>query len=257
MGGAVNLRGKGVLITGGRRVGGDLARRLALRGAAIAMTYHTRPDALEATLAEVRALGVTGVAVAADLSRAEQAERAVGESAAALGRLDVLVNMASVFRRTPLEDLTPADFDAMIAANLAAPYHTSLAAARHMMSSAADPESGLKGKIVTVGDWATERPYTSHLPYLVAKGGLTTFTMALAKELAPHMTVNLVQPAMIDPPPDLTPDDVASVVSLTPLRRVGTPGDLNRLILYLLEGTDFATGGTYRVDGGRFLGGRE
>jgi pteridine reductase len=115
-------------------------------------------------------------------------------------------------------------------------------------------EFGLRGKIVSVGDWATERPYKDYLPYLVAKGGLKTLTMALAKELAPHVAVNLVQPAMIDPPPDLTESDRATVIAATPLRRPGTPDDLNRLILYLLEGTDFATGACYRVDGGRFLG---
>jgi len=248
----MNLRAKAVLITGGRRVGGDLARRLADRGAAVAMTYHTRPDVIEATLADVRARGGETLAVGADLSQADQAERAVAETVAAFGRLDVVVNMASVYRRTPLDRLVPGDFDAMIASNLAAPYHTALAAVRQMATQPAD--DGVKGKIVFVGDWATERPYKGYLPYLVGKGALRTLTLALAKELAPHVTVNLVQPAMIDPPPEFTEAEREAVVAQTPLRRVGTPGDLNRLILYLLEGTDFATGGCYRVDGGRFLG---
>ncbi len=92
------------------------------------------------------------------------------------------------------------------------------------------------------------------LPYITAKGGLATFTLALAKELAPHVTVNLVQPSTIEPPSGATEADVAKVIALTPLRRIGDPGDLNRLILYLLEGTDYATGGCYRIDGGRYLG---
>ena len=87
----------------------------------------------------------------------------------------------------------------------------------------------------------------------VAKGGLATFTKGLAVELAPHVTVNMVQPAMDDPPPELSDDERAAVIESTPLRRCGTPGDVSRLILYLLEGTDFATGGLYRVDGGRSL----
>src|SRR5439155_26303053 len=149
----------------------------------------------------------------------------------------VLVNMASVFRSTPFSTLTPADFDALIAANLAAPYHAAVAAAKQMLTQ--HGEDGIKGKIVNVGDWAIDRPYKDFLPYLTAKGGLKTFTRTLAKELAPHVTVNMVQPAMIDPPPDMTEADIAEVVALTPLRRVGTPGDLNRLILYLIEGTDF------------------
>ncbi len=80
-------------------------------------------------------------------------------------------------------------------------------------------------------------------------------TLALARELAPHVLVNMVQPAMIDPPPDFTEDEIAALAAVIPLKRIGTPADVNRLILYLLEGTDFATGACYRVDGGRFLGG--
>lgn len=140
----------------------------------------------------------------------------------------------------------------MIAANLAAPYHTSLAAARLMLDQPG--EDGIKGKIVLIGDWATERPYKNYLPYLVAKGGLTTMTLALARELAPHIPVAMIQPAMIEPPPDFTEDDKQAVLAQTPLRRFGSPADVNRLILYLLEGTNFVTGACFRVDGGRFLG---
>jgi pteridine reductase len=116
------------------------------------------------------------------------------------------------------------------------------------------PSGGIKGKIVLIGDWATERPYKDYLPYLVAKGALTTLTLAMARELAPHVPVALIQPAMIDPPADFTEQDKAAVLALTPLRRFGSPADVNRLILYLLEGTNFVTGACFRVDGGRFLG---
>ena len=248
----MNLNGKVVLITGARRVGSELAKMLADRGASLALTYRSSRESIERTVADVRSRGVSAISVSADLSRAEQAERAVFETVAEFGRLDVLVSMASAYRRTPFDSLTPADFDEMIATNLAAPYHTAIAASRQMRTQSVD--QGLHGKIVFVGDWATERPYKNYLPYLVGKGGLSTLTMALAKELAPAIAVNLVQPAMIDPPPDFTEADRAAVVAATPLRRVGTADDLNRLILYLLEGTDFATGSTYRVDGGRFLG---
>jgi pteridine reductase len=246
------LRGKVVLITGGRRVGSALARMLADRGANLAMTYHFSREAIERTIADVQARGVQGLAVSANLSDAEQAERAVAAVVARFGRLDALVNMASVYRRTPFHALTSGDFDQLIAANLAAPYHTAVAAARQMLAQEGD--DGIKGKIINIGDWATERPYKDYLPYLVAKGGLATMTLALAAELAPHVPVAMIQPAMIDPPPDFTQADTDAVISQTPLRRVGAPEDVNRLILYLLEGTNFVTGVCYRVDGGRFLG---
>src|SRR5262249_20270006 len=150
----------------------------------------------EKTVDEIRGAGTTALALEADLSRPEQAERAVADTVAAFGRIDGLVNMASVYKRTPFARLVPGDFDAMIAANLATAYHTSLAAARRMIDQEGD--GGIKGKIVNVGDWATARPYTDYLPYLVAKGALKTLTLALAKELAPHVTVNLIEPAMIE-----------------------------------------------------------
>ena len=246
------LRGKVVMISGGRRVGGELAIRLAGRGANVAMTYHTSRTAIETTIAAVEARGVAGFAVAADLSRPEQAEDAVAQVSGRFGRLDALVNMASVYRRTPFTGLSPRDFDEMIAANLAAPYHTAIAAARLMLEQPGD--DGIKGKIVNIGDWATERPYKDYLPYLVAKGGLTTMTLALARELAPHIPVAMIQPAMIDAPTEFDEEDKEVVLARTPLHRFGSASDVNRLILYLLEGTNFVTGACFRVDGGRFLG---
>ena len=246
------LKGRVVLIAGGRRVGADLALMLAARGTNVAMTYFSSRSLIEQTIAQVEVSGASGLAVGADLRRPEQAENAVQQVVDRFGRLDFLVNMTSVFRRTPLASLSAEDFDSMIAANLAAPFHTALASARVMLAQPA--QDGIKGKIVILGDWATERPYKDYLPYLVAKGGLTTMTLALARELAPHIPVALIQPAMIDPPPDLTESEIQTVVEQTPLRRFGSSKDVNRLILYLLGGTNFVTGACFRVDGGRFLG---
>ena len=83
---------------------------------------------------------------------------------------------------------------------------------------------------------------------------VTPMTLALAAELAPTITVNAVAPAMIDPPPDLTAAEIESIRHASPLQRIGRPEDATRLVLYLLEGSDFVTGAIYRVDGGRFLG---
>lgn len=243
---------KAVLITGGRRVGSDLARTLAARGWRVAMTYRTSRGAIEQAVADVEAAGSEGLAVPADLAVPSQAEAAVAAAVARFGRLDALVNMASVYRKTPLIDLTPTDFEEMIAANLAAPYHAAIAAARAMLSQ--EPIDGIRGKLVFLGDWATERPYKGYLPYLAAKGGMTTLATALAVELAPWIPVATIQPAMIEAPPDFSEEDRRAVLAATPLRRFGSPADVNRLICYLLDDTNFVTGVCYRVDGGRFLG---
>jgi pteridine reductase len=244
--------GRVVLITGGRRVGGELALLLAERGATIAMTYHHSRAAIERTIEAIVAHGGSASAIGSDLSRPEEAENAVAQVVSRYGGLDALVNMASLYRRTPFVDLTPRNFEEMIASNLAAPYHTALAAARQMLTQPG--RNGIKGKIINIGDWASDRPYKDYLPYLVAKGGLVTFTLALAKELAPHIAVAMIQPAMIAPPPDFSEEDKLAVLALTPLRRFGSPADVNRLIVYLLAETNFVTGVSYRVDGGRFLG---
>lgn len=246
---------KNIIITGGRRVGTDLAHRLASRHQAnIVMTWHTSRTGIEKTVSDLsQQYGVKALALQADLSDPDSAHHVVTSAVAELGRVDALVNMASIFPRTPFQTLTPADFDRNIAANLAGPYHTAVAAGQQMLKQGDDAE-GYRGRIINIGDWAIDRPYRDYLPYLVAKGGLKTMTLALANELAPHVAVNMIQPAMIDPPPDMTTADIQEVVQQTPLRRVGTPADVNELILYLLYATNFVTGTCIRVDGGRFLG---
>ncbi len=241
-----------MLITGGRRVGAQLAVDLAERGANIALSYFQSRDEIESVADEVRALGRQAVAVRADLRDPEQVDRLIAQTVSELGGIDCLVNMVSTFQPTPFEELTPEDFDESIAANLKAPYLVAVAAARAMRQN--PTVDGLQGKIVNFADWAAFRPYKGFLPYMIAKGGVVTMTAALAVELAPTITVNAIAPAMIEPPAHLSADDVERIRQVTPLKRIGKPSDANRLVLYLLEGSDFVTGEVIRVDGGRFLG---
>jgi len=248
----MQLQGKSVLITGGRRVGSHLARLLAERGANIALSYFQSREKIEATVAELQQLGVQGVAIQADLRKSADVDHLISETVRQLGSLDVLVNMTSEFHATPFDELTTADYEENIASNLTAPYLTAVAAARAMRKQPI--VDGVQGKIVNFTDWAVERPYRGFLPYFVAKGGMATLTRALATELAPTITVNAIAPAMIDPPPKMTADDIEAIRMESPLERIGSPADANNLVLYLLEGTDFATGAIYRIDGGRMLG---
>ncbi|MSR56058.1 MAG: SDR family oxidoreductase [Planctomycetaceae bacterium] len=251
----MNLAGMTILITGGRRVGARLAVQLGRRGANVAFSYFKSRERIESVAAEVRAQGVRCEAFAADLRKPDDAARLVDQTVARFGSLDALINMASEFHATPFDQLAPEDFDDSIASNLKAPYLTAVAAGRAMQRQPI--VDGIQGKIVNFADWAVDRPYKNFLPYLIAKGGVATMTKALAVELAPTIAVNAIAPAMIDPPPDLTEDDIEAIRQASPLKRVGTPDDANNLVLYLLEGTDFVTGAIYRVDGGRFLGSGE
>ncbi len=248
----MRLAGKTVLIAGGRRVGAHLAELLAARGANVALSYFQSRERMESVVAAVCRGGVRGAAFHADLRCPSDVESLIDQTTAEFGSLDCLVNMTSEFVATPFDDLTAADFDASLAVNLKAPYLTAVAAARAMRRQPVVDD--LQGKIVNFVDWAVERPYRGHLPYLIAKGGVATMTRALAVELAPTITVNAIAPAMIDPPPLLTAGQIEEIRQASPLKRIGAPADANNLVLYLLEGTDFATGGVYPVDGGRFLG---
>lgn len=248
----MELNGRNILITGGRRVGAKLAVQLAGRGANLALSYFQSRETIEAVVADVSANGVRGLAVQADLRQPADVDRMIQTVVDEFGSLDCLINMASTFHATPFDELTADDFDANIASNLKAPYLTAVAAARAMRNNS--PVEGLQGKIVNFADWAVYRPYRDFLPYLIAKGGVVTMTAALAVELAPSITVNAVAPAMIDPPPHLTEEQIESIRQASPLKRIGVPEDANNLVLYLLEGSDFVTGEVFRVDGGRFLG---
>jgi len=248
----MNLSGRNVLITGGRRVGAKLAVALAERGANLALSYFQSKSRMESLVQDLRQHGVQAVALGADLRVPHEVDSLVAQTVQELGSLDCLVNLTSTFDATPFDELSPEDFDEALNANLKAPYLTAVAAARAMRKNPVT--DGLQGKIVNFADWAVFRPYKGFLPYMIAKGGIVTMTKALAIELAPTITVNAVAPAMIDPPPHLTEAQIESIRQASPLKRIGEPSDANNLVLYLLEGTDFVTGEIYRVDGGRFLG---
>jgi pteridine reductase len=248
----MQLVDKNVLITGGRRIGGQLAVMLAQRGANVAMSWHTKEEPVKAWLEEAGRVGARTLAVQADLRQAADVDRLVEAVVSELGSIDVLINLASIYNKTPFNELTPADYDSMMDSNLRGPYLTAVAVAKQMLRQPAD--NGIQGKIIHFTDWALDRPYRDFLPYLVAKGGLVTLTKALAVELAPSILVNAIAPGTMEPPPNLSKEKLAEILELSALRRCGSAGDVNNAVLYLLEGTDFVTGEVYRVDGGRFLG---
>ena len=248
----MNLDGKTVLITGGKRLGAKLAIQLAARGANIAFSYHSSRESILQAVEQCENVGVRAEAFPADLRHPEDANSLVEETMATFRSLDVLINLTSVYTQTPLELVQPEEYYEIIAANLTAPYFTAIAAARAMRRQPI--ENGIQGKIIHFTDWAVDRPYRDYLPYLVAKGGLVTLTKALAVELAPTITVNAIAPGAVEPPPSVTHQQLEEIKASSALNRLGTADDVNRAVLYLLEGTDFVTGEVFRIDGGRFLG---
>ncbi len=243
----MNLQGKVALVTGaGRRVGQAIALALAEHGASLAVHYRTSRAGAEETAARIIEQRGRAQIFSAELESVEQIERMVASVNEAFGRLDVLVNSASVFYRKPLEGLTERDWDLNLNTNLKAPFFLSKFAGAGMRKQGA-------GKIVNIGDWAAIRPYNNYLPYTVSKAGLIGLTRALAKALAPEVQVNCVALGPVMPPDEYAPEQVERLRLATLTKTMGSPADVARAVLFLCEGTDFATGSTLMLDGGRLL----
>jgi NAD(P)-dependent dehydrogenase (short-subunit alcohol dehydrogenase family) len=243
----MELRGRWALVTGAaKRVGRAIALAFAERGANIVVHYHTSAEEAAATVGELEAHGVRALALGADLSRSDEVERLAREAEARSGGLAVLVNNASNYFRVPFDRLTEEVWDASLDTNLKAPFLLSWHVGRAMRARGF-------GRIVNLADWAGVRPYRDYLPYCVSKAGIICLTRALAKELAPEVTVNAVAPGPVMPPEDLGEAERAAIVRATPLKRIGTPEDVARCVRFLAEEADFSTGSIYYVDGGRLI----
>lgn len=245
----MDLTDKVALITGGRRIGAVVATELARRGAHVAIVYRASRAEAEETAAALRALTRRALLVQADLQQPDACRRVVEEAAAGLGRLDVLVNMASIYRTKAFDDLTVQDWDEQLAIDLRAAWLCSHAAVPHMRRARG-------GRIINFSDWVARsgRPrYVGYLPYYVAKAGVIALTEALALELAPdQILVNAVAPGPIVAPPGTNDDESAAVERATPLGRWGGEMEIAKAVLALVE-SDFITGETIRVDGGRHV----
>ena len=245
----MDLSGRAVLITGGKRIGAAVASALAAGGADVALSYNRSRSDAEQAAAEVEAAGRRAVVSQADLSRPDDCTRLVNGSAETLGRLDILVNMASVYARTAYDELTERDWDRGLAVDLKAAFLCAQAAVPHMRVQGG-------GRIVNFADWvaASGRPrYLGFLPYYVAKRGVIALTEALALELADdQILVNAIAPGPIRPPAGLDETAIAEVERATPLGRWGGDQEIVKAVLALVD-TDFTTGETIRVDGGRHL----
>lgn len=245
----MEMRDRAVLITGGRRIGAAVAADLAARGFDVALSFNRSRAEAEQASAAIRATGRRAFPIQADLSDGAACARLVDEAARQMGRLDVLINMASVYRSVPLADTDEALWDAVVNVDLKASFLCARAAAPHLRAAGG-------GRIINFSDWTavSGRPrYTGFVPYYVAKRGIIGLTEALALELAPdRILVNAIAPGPILAPPDTSPDEHAAVEASTPLGRWGGEGEIVKAVAFLLD-SDFVTGESIRVDGGRHV----
>jgi NAD(P)-dependent dehydrogenase (short-subunit alcohol dehydrogenase family) len=233
-----DLRGKTVLVTGAaRRIGRSIALRLAAEGARVAVHYHLSEKEALATAAECGGAPL----FRANLESVAEIERMFAEAAERLGRLDGLVNNAARFTRRDALEITEADWDFIHSVNLKSVFFCCREAARLMRRSGG-------GRIVNISSLGGIRPWAEHVHYCASKAGVGMLTRALAKALAPGITVNSVAPGVI-PFDDIDARGV-KMIEATPARRGGTPEEVAGAVAYFLKASDFVTGQLLAVDGG-------
>ena len=238
------LLGKAALVTGGSRgIGAATALRLARDGADVAVTYVDGKEAAENVVGRMEALGRRAVALRADSADAVEAAGAVDRAAEALGGLDVLVNNVGVGLLGPLDGLSLADVDRVLAVNVRGVFLTSQAAATRVASG---------GRIITIGTCMTQRvPGPGGTLYATSKSALVGLTKALARELGGRgITANIVHPGPTDT--EMNPADgpyAAGQAAMTALGRFGTADEVASMVAYL-AGADYVTGAEFAVDGG-------
>lgn len=245
----MTLADRVVIITGGKRIGRVVARELACRGADLVLSYRGSTREAEDTAADVVREGRRALTIAADVSRPEDCRGLVAGAVDHFGRVDVLVNMASVYRATALDTISPESWAADHDVNLRSAFLCAQACVPHMQRVGG-------GRIVNFADWLARsgRPaYGGFASYYAAKAGVIALTEALALELAAsQILVNAIAPGPILPPPDLSAEELEAVTRATPLGRWGGEAEIAKAVTFLCE-TEFVTGETIRVDGGRHL----
>jgi NAD(P)-dependent dehydrogenase (short-subunit alcohol dehydrogenase family) len=245
----MELTDRVVIITGGKRIGRVVARELAARGADLVLSYRGSKAEALATVADVESQGRKATTIVADVSKVADCEAIVAHAVDTFGHVDVLINMASIYIPVAFDALTDGDWEQNIAINLKSAFACARAAVPHMRRQGG-------GRIINFADWlaVSGRPqYTGFLPYYVSKAGVIALTEALALELAAdHILVNAIAPGPIVPPPDLTDEERDAVAKKTPLGRWGGELEITRAVLLFIE-SEFITGETIRVDGGRHV----
>ncbi|QAY75158.1 SDR family NAD(P)-dependent oxidoreductase [Sphingosinicella sp. BN140058] len=242
----IDLNGKRALVAGGSRgIGAAIAVALAENGADVAFTYRNSAEQARAVAQAIEAAGRRAVAIRADSADPQAIARAVDETVAALGGLDILINSAGIGSYGPLADLDLGEYQTLMDVNVRAPM---------LFAKAAIPHLPAGGRIVTIGSGLGERvPFPGVTAYAVSKAALTAFTRGLSRELGPAgITVNLVQPGSTDTDANPAGGDAAEVQrSMTSLGRYAEPREIANAVVFLASpAASVITGAILNADAG-------
>lgn len=237
-------------ITGAsRRIGAVIARYLHAADMNIVLHYHQSHAESASLCEELNTLRPGSCErIAADLSVIAALPELIDKASQVWGRLDVLVNNASRFYPTPFESANEAAWDDLLTSNLKAPFFLSKAAAPYLKKT--------QGCIINIADIHGGRPMRDYSIYCISKAGLLMLTKSLAKELAPDIRVNAISPGPVIWPEfsnEISDERKQDLIDRTLLKRVATPLDVAKAVLFYSTQADSVTGQVLTIDGGRSL----
>jgi NAD(P)-dependent dehydrogenase (short-subunit alcohol dehydrogenase family) len=235
-----------LLITGAAsRVGREVALYFAEKGADISFSYYTDAEPWQETKLDIEAFGVRCLATQVEVRDAAQVRSLVEATRQKLGKIDILINNASVWLKTPFLEISEDEWDLSLEVNLKGPFLCSQAVAPHMLAQGG-------GVILNIADLSAFQVWPGYAHHAASKAALVALTKSMAYELAPAVRVNAIAPGTVLLPPDPPPAKVQWAVEKSVLKRVGEPTDVARLAEFLVT-NEFVTGSVYHVDGGRSL----
>ncbi len=242
-----SLHGQVALVTGaGRRIGQVIALTLGRAGANVIVNYQRSKAGAEATVEQLRSLGVDSLAIRADVSRPRQVAAMFRIIEKSFGALDLVVNNAGIFFPASWDRLTEKDWDRVLGTNLKGPFFCAQAAARLMMKRR-------QGCIINISSLGGLQAWPDYMHYCASKAALISLTRSLAKALAPHIQVNSVAPGTILFPGEKRTPYFQGIIRNTPLKKAGRPEDIAGMVLFLATHTNFITGQVFVVDGGKSI----
>ena len=241
----LSLEGQVALVTGSaKHIGRSVAVRLASEGANVVVNYRGSKDEAEEVVEQMAAMGRRSIAIQADVSRKKDVTALFDAVEKEFGRLDILVNNAGMFFPAKFEELTEEQWDRILNTNLKSQFLCSQAAAPMLRRSGG-------GSIINFASLGGLLAWPAYTHYCVSKAGVIMLTRCLARALAPEITVNAIAPGTISFPGD-APELAEDFIQRAPLRRTGTPKDIDDTVVYLAQ-SRFVTGQVMVVDGGRSL----
>jgi pteridine reductase len=234
------------VVTGaGVRLGHAIAWALAQQGYDLVLHCRSSKQEANALAADIRKLGRQAKVLQADLGKGPAVLNFARAAERAFGRVDLLINSAAIFWPTPLERLNEKELDSFLNVNLKGPYLLCSELGRAMKKRGS-------GAIINMACISGLRAWKNFVPYSISKAGVVSLTQGMAKVLAPEVRVNAIAPGAVLPPEDMTADELKQLRERVPLKKLGSPEEIVKAVLYLSQ-ANFVTGQILCVDGGRSI----